>query len=498
MANSAKGKLRSALLVLLLVLEDCGFSVTAARTRRSDKYDYGVMMDAGSTGTRCYVYFWPAREDESVPLVEPLWDEVNQKELSLKAGPISAGQYNLKDLDDVINPLVEFAKEHVPASQTSSTRIYLYATAGMRILDYDSQDKIMSRVSALLSNSGFAFSPQNVAIITGQAEAYFAWLSTNFLAGSFKSDAASDAWGALDLGGASTQIASTLQVCSDGDKACPKYALPGMLEARFNGKTYTILAQSYLGYGSNLFAEKIYSQTYEEGINPCYPIGSEANFTVDGVSKSINGSSDPTSCASLAVVVGNLTDTTSCFSRGGACEGYEASECRCGIEGSMLPVINEDVKFLAMSGYQANIASNLGLPSTGSWPKAVVEQISEVCSMNITEAQARMPGVPINYVTTTCQTGNEIIMLLNNSYGLEMNDVNFDEKVGKFEVTWALGAMVSEANLLPSNPTSARSKLTREEEGLIAGVSVALVLGSLVLVIYMMRYKRKTGKYEQM
>ena len=43
------------------------------RSRKNEvEYDYGVMMDAGSTGTRCYIYRWPRQYTGDVPKVEPL------------------------------------------------------------------------------------------------------------------------------------------------------------------------------------------------------------------------------------------------------------------------------------------------------------------------------------------------------------------------------------------------------------------------------------------
>lgn len=42
-------------------------------------------------------------------------------------------------LDASLQELIDFAQPLVPASQRKQTPIYLYATAGMRVLGYDSQ-----------------------------------------------------------------------------------------------------------------------------------------------------------------------------------------------------------------------------------------------------------------------------------------------------------------------------------------------------------------------
>eukprot|EP00729_Bicosta_minor_P002240 gene2240-20561_t len=89
------------------------------KVRRSESaYDYGVMFDAGSSGTRCYVYKWPKRVGKDVPLVESLWDEVKQEEMSLKVSPgISTFADDLNGLEEKLQPLISFALEKVPAEK---------------------------------------------------------------------------------------------------------------------------------------------------------------------------------------------------------------------------------------------------------------------------------------------------------------------------------------------------------------------------------------------
>jgi len=61
-------------------------------------------------------------------------------------------------------------------------------------------------VAAVLSTSGFVFDPENIAVITGQSEAYYGWVAANFLSNTFstpyKEGGADVGVGALDLGGA--------------------------------------------------------------------------------------------------------------------------------------------------------------------------------------------------------------------------------------------------------------------------------------------------------
>ena len=70
-----------------------------ARRSAAAQYDYGVMMDAGSTETVCYLYRWPRQyAHEEVPNVEPLMEGLEA--LSLKVTPgISSFAANLSGLE---------------------------------------------------------------------------------------------------------------------------------------------------------------------------------------------------------------------------------------------------------------------------------------------------------------------------------------------------------------------------------------------------------------
>lgn len=55
---------------------------------------------------------------KDVPLVESLWDEVKQEEMSLKVSPgISTFADDLNGLEEKLQPLISFALEKVPAEK---------------------------------------------------------------------------------------------------------------------------------------------------------------------------------------------------------------------------------------------------------------------------------------------------------------------------------------------------------------------------------------------
>ena len=81
---------------------------------------YIVVLDAGSSGTRVYVYGFTTRTPSTVLLVS---------DVSQKTSPgLSAYASNASAAADSIQPLILRAISTVPVSQQSSTPIFLGAT----------------------------------------------------------------------------------------------------------------------------------------------------------------------------------------------------------------------------------------------------------------------------------------------------------------------------------------------------------------------------------
>ncbi len=89
----------------------------------SDK-TYGVVIDAGSSGSRVRVYAWsPSNDASQIPRI--------RQTFSFKVVPgISSYKDDLDGLTQHLTDLIEKAKENVPESKYDQTPIYLMATAG--------------------------------------------------------------------------------------------------------------------------------------------------------------------------------------------------------------------------------------------------------------------------------------------------------------------------------------------------------------------------------
>ncbi|KAJ7058842.1 nucleoside phosphatase family-domain-containing protein [Mycena amicta] len=201
---------------------------------------FGLMLDAGSTGSRIHIYKFnncgpqPAYEYEAFKMTEP------GNGLSSFAGRPAAAATSL----DV---LMNEAMRVVPQSLRKCTPVAVRATAGLRLLPGSQSADILDAVTNhLRTNYPFALPATDaVTIMDGADEAVFAWVTANYLLGSIRPDAPPKAptFAVLDLGGASTQI-----VFAPTDDA-PLLEGEHKYELEFGGKTRVLYQHSYLGYG---------------------------------------------------------------------------------------------------------------------------------------------------------------------------------------------------------------------------------------------------------
>lgn len=171
-------------------------------------FQYGSVIDAGSSGSRIYLFRWDARSFPSLP--PPLSTPVEILFFSLRgvAGvDTPAGRAALPQL-------LEWARGQllvlgVSAAEIAATPLFLKATAGMRMLTEEARASAMAEVRAQLAAGPFLFKPSWARTISGEEEGVAGWISVNYMAKLLPGQAGATSGstlGALDLGGASTQI----------------------------------------------------------------------------------------------------------------------------------------------------------------------------------------------------------------------------------------------------------------------------------------------------
>ena len=225
----------------------------------------GLLIDAGSGGSRVHVYEWSPRVFKQVPppISFPTTNE-------LYTGRISDGvqlcwrenqseEDLMENLEAHLAPLIDFAKESLKGmeDQFSTIPIWFKATGGARELPASARLDLVNGIRKLLIDDSFCpfyFHHSMARVISGEEEAVFSWACMNFLFGNLipESEGLGSAtgggnlttsYGTIDLGGSSTQIAFYLP---------SEDLMEGLYKLQIGGqKHWNIYAKSFLKFGLN-------------------------------------------------------------------------------------------------------------------------------------------------------------------------------------------------------------------------------------------------------
>lgn len=260
---------------------------------------HGIMIDAGSTGSRLHVYEWEPRilrnasdiqaavsgSKLSFPGTESRWTDRLRPGLSTFA-TVEDDIELVTAVQEYLQPLLDFAKSvlHTKEEKFNQFPIYLRATAGMRLLNANDRARVVDAVRTAFHNEtycAFQFTDEQARVISGEEEAVYDWAGVNFLLGDLVSQSQGAGTvispqlthGALDMGGGSTQI-SFFEPNED--------IMSNLFKLQIGqAKHWNIYAHSFLFYGINEAMDRFHAKlasnkTREErmiyGIyNPCLP-----------------------------------------------------------------------------------------------------------------------------------------------------------------------------------------------------------------------------------
>lgn len=308
------------------------------------------MFDAGSSGTRVYVYQYAKRYSSFITDISPLSLPVTEKAWSKKVSPgVSSLTPDATAIKNYFDPLLAFVRTDVNQLvggdlEPDETLLFLGATAGMRMLTpLSTRLAIMDGISAYFKLSGFKFEPRQSRILAGEQEAFFGWISVNYLSSNgFVNWQESTSVGALDLGGASTQITFVAD-----DVLSHLYSWHGPQGV----DDVNAYANSYLTYGVNVIytRQNDYIANAAAGgmtavNNPCYNTGNSFQYTTSDTKRNITmvGSSDGAACAASMRSLLRLAEP---------CEFSEG----CAVDGRYQPPIPSNMVFYAFSSFASNL-----------------------------------------------------------------------------------------------------------------------------------------------
>jgi apyrase len=234
---------------------------------------YGLIIDAGSSGSRIYIYCWKPAGANGIPWVAAAPALEGEPSWTMKVKTRLSDVSDDNDAENSLKPLINYALEKIgnDPQTLAQTPLYLMATAGMRLKakDHPAQSKVIIRIVDKYLKKTFASASSTV--ISGEEEALYGWIAVNYLMGFLKEKDgnSSPTMGTLELGGGSTQIAY----------ASSNPPPQGLATLQWGETTYQIYPHSLGDSGQDQALEKINAAyktdnaNKEEKLNPCYPRG---------------------------------------------------------------------------------------------------------------------------------------------------------------------------------------------------------------------------------
>uniref|UniRef100_A0A3B3DYM6 nucleoside diphosphate phosphatase n=1 Tax=Oryzias melastigma TaxID=30732 RepID=A0A3B3DYM6_ORYME len=142
-------------------------------------FQYGIMFDAGSTGTRVHIFKLQMKSREP-PTVDHETFE------AIKPG-LSAYADDPEKCAAGIQKLLLVARSSVPPSMWARTPLVLKATAGLRLLPGEKAKQLLDKVRQIFQESPFLSRDDSVSIMEGTDEGISAWITVNVLIGETRS-----------------------------------------------------------------------------------------------------------------------------------------------------------------------------------------------------------------------------------------------------------------------------------------------------------------------
>ncbi|XP_076834246.1 ectonucleoside triphosphate diphosphohydrolase 5 [Brachyhypopomus gauderio] len=369
---------------------------------------YGIMFDAGSTGTRIHIYKFIQKDPAGLPVLD------NEMYHAVKPGLSAYADMPDKGAETV-RQLLKVAKKTIPKEEWSRTPVVLKATAGLRLLPAEKASVLLDEVKEVFDDSPFFVPNNSVTIMNGKNEGVLAWVTVNFLTGHLYASTRKTV-GILDLGGGSTQITFLPKSKQTVNTAPPSY----IAQIDMFNSTYSLYTHSYLGNGlmaarlATLGALGADGLDWKVFTSSCLPKKYRENCTFGGITYKVSGIPDGYAGYKL------------CY--------HEVMRVVKGIIHQPFEVKGNSIFYAFSYYYDRAVESGLIDGSRGG----VVEvrdfkkRAKEVCN-KMTKYRPISPFL--------CMDMTYITVLLKEGFGFKDSTVlQLTKKVNNVETSWALGA----------------------------------------------------------
>jgi hypothetical protein len=484
----------------------------------------GMVIDAGSGGSRLHIFHWTPRIFDKVPPVITFPTQDEMWTANIKPG-VSSFVNKPNQLRDHLAGLLDFAIHNLAdmKSEFHTMPLFFKGTGGLRELGLIDREAIMNTIRALLSDKTFCpfhFHPDFARVISGEEEAIFSWAAVNFLMNTLfpvstsqemrilKTPGSNFTYGTVDLGGASTQIAFFLptQDISEG-------LFKLQIGAEYHWNVYT---KSFLEFGLVSARRRHVTSIADEMISSVKPGSAEVPSAIDycffsGYSEYVPGSA---SDRNLVMISGPPVPAGDQFYLCAEAvkplfRKYDNAYCdvvydnQCSINGAYQPTITPDMHFIGTSKYAVPWAL-LRLPQTTTLEEYRKRAV-DICSMSFSEVIFYFEVNNLiledeklgDYTADFCFLTAYIYVLLVDGYGFAHNQtMTVMNEVNGNKVGWAFGAILYEINVLPWMMAEQPEKLVWAEYFLcvVAGGVIGALITMFVARDKFFRKKESPGE----
>ncbi|XP_061460120.1 ectonucleoside triphosphate diphosphohydrolase 2 isoform X2 [Rhineura floridana] len=446
-----------------------------------------------------FVYKWPADKENDTGIVSQhsMCDVDGGGISSYAADPPAAGQSLKACLDQALGD--------VPKERHVATPLYLGATAGMRLLnltDPKASDSVLEAVTTTMKLYPFDF--RGARILSGEDEGVFGWVTANYLLENFIKYGWIGQWirpkkrtlGAMDLGGASTQITFETPEAIESRPA-------NEVTLRLYGQTYKVYTHSFLCYGRDQILKRLLSKVLKaerhilQVNNPCWPRGYRRNFTMESVYDSpCTVAEKPASYFPSAIVImSGSGDAARC--RQHVESLFQFTPCpysRCSFDKIFQPSVTGN--FIAFSAFFYTVDFiQSQMKRHVDTPRDLEDAAIDICSATWPELLEKAPSLE-KRLPDYCSAATFVYLILMQGYKFDNDtfpNIAFQKKAGDTSIGWALGYMLNLTNMIPA-----------EEVGFWKGTEygpwvglvllfVAIILVTLVTIFCLLRSSKGRG-----
>ena len=240
------------------------------------KERFGVVVDAGSSSTKFTVFKWKETIGD-IPAVDQIGD---RGQINIKLAAAASDETVVPHL---FSQIITEVSTRIPAKHISSTRFFVGATAGMRVLPLADQERVMEDVYFYLRiHSPYRLKRDYVRVLEGYEEGIYGWLSMCLLTDRFTSQL-TNTTAFSDMGGSSMEL-----VYETTEQQQHVHAVS------VGSESFRVFSYCYDGYGADAVVDYIISKV-NGSEHPCFLRGH--NFTAAG--NDYYGTGDVEACMDL-------------------------------------------------------------------------------------------------------------------------------------------------------------------------------------------------------